>query len=287
MYRGVSVGGINREMGTVLEAVVLNRKNGKISLAIPEFSLFQMAKMLNPGQKSASRLDSFLPFGNSDSRTSVVSSMPDARTICRGILPSLRHVMKQQLRTLGSASSSALESSERGERVTIAKRPNTHEDPLKFPLDPYALDGFACKLCSRELSNVYYHCDGCEKLLSKDFNICLECHGDKKFVCSVQMHPTNPKKHATMNHTGAMKANRTSRCPCKNGPVCAHCNFCLGCSCRCHTWFTLHSRMFGEAEGEALLGGVDAACAPCDDSQQSQKLGDLLAERLEAAAKVY
>lgn len=202
MYRGVSVGGINREFSSVLEAVVLNRKNGKLSLAIPEFSLFQMAKILNPGEKTASSLESFLPFGRSDSREQVVTSIPDAKTICRGILPSLRHVMKQQLTTLGNASSSASTSESRGERVTIAKRPNTHEDPLEFPLDPYGLDGFACKLCSRELSNVYYHCDGCEKLLSKDFNICLECHKDQKFMCTVIMHPTNPKRHASLNHTG-------------------------------------------------------------------------------------
>lgn len=84
-------------------------------------------------------------------------------------------------------------------------------------------------------------------------------------------------------HTGTMKGDRVSRCPCKNGPVCGHCNFCLGCSCRCHTWFTLHSRMFGEEEGKALLSGIDAACMPCD-SEESHKLGDLLAERLEEAA---
>lgn len=200
MYRGVSVGGINREISSVLEAVVLNRKNGRVSLAIPEFSLFQMAKMLNPGQATASRLGSFLLFDNEDS--SVVATTPDAKTVSRGILPSLRHVVKQQLKTLGNASSSASQSGERGKRVTIAKRPNIQEDPMKFPLDPYGLDGFACKLCSRELSNVYYHCDGCEKLLSKDFNICLECHRDKKFACTVQMHPTNPKRHAGLNHTG-------------------------------------------------------------------------------------
>lgn len=44
--------------------------------------------------------------------------------------------------------------------------------------------------------------------------------------------------------------------------------------------------MFGKAEGEALLSGVDAACVPCE-SEESHKLGDLLADRLEAAAKVH
>ena len=46
--------------------------------------------------------------------------------------------------------------------------------------------------------------------------------------------------------------------------------------------------MFGEEEGKALLSGVEnaAECVPCD-GEKSKKYGDLLAARLEAAAKVY
>jgi len=285
MYRGSSAEGINREISSVLEAIVLNRRNGRVSLAIPEFSLFQMAKLLNPGQTSiGSKLKNLIAFGKGNTQSSNSPSLPDSNTICRGILPSLKHVIKQQLETLRNASTSASRSDARGKRVTLARRPNTQEDPAKFPLDPYGCDGFACKLCSRELSNVYFHCDGCEQLLSKDFNICVECHRDQIFMCKIVMHPTNPKRHAGLNHTGDMKFDRTKRCPCKNGPACSVCSYCTGCSCRCHTWFTLHSRIFGKEEGEALLSGVENAveCLPCG-SEESDKYWKLLASRIEAA----
>merc|ERR1711862_31189 len=118
---------------------------------------------------------------------------------------------------------SANRTEKRGERVTLAKRPNSHENPQKFPVDPYGNSDFMCKLCSQELSNIYFHCDGCEQLLSKDFNICIQCYSEKTYMINYQMHPMNPKRHSTINHTGGFHYDRQSRCPCKNGPVCKYC----------------------------------------------------------------
>jgi len=46
--------------------------------------------------------------------------------------------------------------------------------------------------------------------------------------------------------------------------------------------------MFGEEQGKKLLSGIEstAECIPCS-SEKNKTHGDLLAERLEAAAKVY
>ena len=52
MFRGVTSAGINREVFSTLEATILNRKNNRASLAIPEMSLLQMAKVIP--SKSAS-----------------------------------------------------------------------------------------------------------------------------------------------------------------------------------------------------------------------------------------
>lgn len=278
MYRGISAAGINREILTILEAATLNRKMRRVSLGIPEFSLLQMAKMVSPLQKSTPKC-----FGKSTTQALTPSNSPSAITMCRGILPSLRHILKEQSSAMALATNGASTSVERGKRLTIAKRPNTHENNDIFPLDPYGCDGFSCKLCSKELSNLYYHCDGCEQILSKDFNICQSCHKEKLFMISYQMHPNNPKRHSTLNHTGTesfscrtlcaflliqnifdtcvlgnMNFDRASRCPCKNGPTCKFCHYCSGCSCRCHTWFTLHSRLFDPRKGEALLKKVEA-----------------------------
>ncbi len=53
--------------------------------------------------------------------------------------------------------------------------------------------------------------------------------------------------------TGDLRFNRQSRCVCKNGPQCKDCGFCLGCSCRCHTYFTVRTRLCSAADEEKLL----------------------------------
>ena len=95
--------------------------------------------------------------------------------------------------------------------------------------------------------------------------------------------------------TGNLKFDRSIRCPCKNGPCCKYCNFCGGCSCRCHTWFTLHSRFFSKADELALLQRVENAVATYkDDGSDSnvhfnRYLNDpsFSEDRFARAAKIY
>eukprot|EP00980_Cylindrotheca_fusiformis_P021651 scaffold8505_cov130-Cylindrotheca_fusiformis.AAC.17 len=287
MYRGKSAAGINREICTALEAATLNRKMRRLSLGIPEFSLFQMARIFPPLQTSVStELNKLIRCDRSAQQASTSADTSDAIIVCQGILPSLRHVIENEAQAFNDAEEKASNSRQRGERVTIAKRPNRHENTQFFPMDPYSCDGFACKLCSKELSNVYYHCDGCENLLSKDFNICQDCHKEKLFMRMLQMHPDNPKRHSTLNHTGNFHLDRTSRCPCKNGPACKFCHYCSGCSCRCHTWFTLHFRLFGREESEDLLKRVQEVVAS-SSSEQDKYLDNqaYLKERLDLAER--
>ena len=288
MYRGITDTGINREVCTMLEAVTLNRKMGKISLAVPELCLLQMAKTFPPSEPSVpTELNSMLGFGNDVTSNSSKMDASRAITICRGILPGLRHILRKQAIAMKLATHSMSKSTQRGKRVSISKRPNTHEDSMCFPVDPYGNNDFMCKLCAKELSNLYYHCDGCEKLLSKDFNICQQCHSEKRFMETIQMHPSKTKRHSLLNHTGNMLQDRASRCPCKNGPCCEFCGYCSGCSCRCHTWFTLHCRFFNEEESEVLLDRVERA-AHSGDSKPNKYLDDssYLSRRLELATSM-
>jgi hypothetical protein len=208
MFRGATTGGINREISCVIEGTILNRKNGKMSLAIPETSLLQMAKVYSavdrtklPGTGYGSLLKNSADVNEVGSTNELNPTARSKIDVCRGILPGLRYVVRQHVDAMEAAGNKGLLSG-KGERVTIGKRPNTHEDPMTFPVDPYGDSDFFCKLCSKELSNVYYHCDGCETLLSKDFNICGECHAEKIFMMKVLMHPLNEKHHSTINHTG-------------------------------------------------------------------------------------
>jgi hypothetical protein len=203
MYRGITAAGINREITSTLECAALNRKHEKHSLAIPELSLLQMARTIAPSL-TPSTVGSVggLAFGSSKSASSYQPVDPTVEEVCRGILPSLDFVVQKHLLALEKAEATKGGGINYGERVTVAERPNSHENPSLFPVDPYGNGDFFCKLCLKELSNVYFHCDGCEVLLSKDFNICQECHAEKKSARLIMMHPTNPKRHSTVNHTG-------------------------------------------------------------------------------------
>lgn len=177
MYRGVTIKGINREIVSGLECAALNRKYGVPSLAIPELSLMQMARTLAPKpteptpQKGAysESLVGFNGFRNKDSvgNRGTGGYMPTPSVICKGIFPALQYVVKQHIYAMNLAESLKSKSFERCKRVSVAARPNAWENPLYFALDPYGNNDFFCKLCKKELSNVYLHCDGCEILLSK------------------------------------------------------------------------------------------------------------------------
>lgn len=58
---------------------------------------------------------------------------------------------------------------------------------------------------------------------------------------------------------GDMNFDRISQCPCKKGPRCNYCGYCLGCSCRCHTFFTVHTRFYKEEDERLLLNTVKVA----------------------------
>lgn len=174
MFRGVTAKGINREIVSSLECAALNRKYGVLSLAIPELSLIQMARTLapKPDEKTAppgAYRESMIGFELPaiDEGQNYKGFMPSPSVICKGIFPALQYVVKQHIYAMNVAESLKSKSFERCKRVSVAKRPNTSENPVCFALDPYGNSDFFCKLCSKELSNVYLHCDGCELLLSK------------------------------------------------------------------------------------------------------------------------
>jgi predicted amidophosphoribosyltransferase len=66
---------------------------------------------------------------------------------------------------------------------------NTHMLTHYCLVDPFGND-FFCVSCHQELGNAYMHCNGCEDLLQKDYNICITCHSDdEKLMTDYQMHP--------------------------------------------------------------------------------------------------
>ena len=246
MYLGNSCAGVNREIVSILECAAINRVLGKMSLAIPELCILALAR------KHMSHFRSKIPFSPSflpSTRKSMSNQNDTDQKVLAGILPVLQFMIGQHVDTAHKATT------EKG--VNIAKRPNSWENPQLFALDPYGNTDFFCKICFCELSNIYMHCDGCENLLFKDFNICVTCHAEKKFVAKIAMHPYKPeRRHCSVNHVGDNTRDNQKRCPCKNGPQCTICHFCLGCSCRCHRSFTMHQRLLNSHDEHEVLGWV-------------------------------
>lgn len=188
-FLGSTERGIYRELSSTLEAAILNRLRSVRSLAIPEFALLEAARHF--AKPTLPKLNvQLVPTAE---KTPCQEDQYET-TVCRGILPVLRYVIKEHVAAIEAAGANATGEAE--------NNPDTYADPSLSAIDPRGSDGFSCKTCSMELSNVYFHCDGCEKLLSKDFNICLACHSGKKYKIFSQMHPNQQRRHATLNHVG-------------------------------------------------------------------------------------
>lgn len=184
-----------------------------------------------------------------------LQSGPSDLTVLKGIFPTLKGILQDQISEIREKT----EISKTDPYVKVVPLPDAKKDPQKFTIDPFGND-FFCKICQQELSNIYMHCEGCESLLQKDFNICIDCHGnDSVRLKNVTMHPNRPLnnsnagRRADYNHMPATIQNKKGGCKCKNGPVCRQCHFMICCSCKCHKKYSLRMRFRDVNEIESLL----------------------------------
>lgn len=166
-YLGVSPEGINREVASSLECQnLIDTKQNRRCLAIPRACLLQMGKSL------------FFMRDALKTRNDSVSSIGSPRTgvwkkdaILCGINPSLQYILEENIESIKRYDSSG----GRGKKhLSKADRNDTEQQLSDAAVDPDGNDYF-CRICNRELENIYLHCDGCENLLQKDFNICISC----------------------------------------------------------------------------------------------------------------
>ena len=103
------------------------------------------------------------------------------------------------------------------------------------------------------------------------------------------MHPRSDKRRSLLNHTGDMKFDRAGRCPCKNGPKCDYCEYCVGCSCKCHERFTVMTRFYGPEAMKSLERRVENVAYEANDDEKEVSDGlsrdKTVASRLAAATK--
>jgi hypothetical protein len=243
MYRGITESGIRREVGAAITCASLNQKNGVRSLGIPEAALLHMARSLcNNGRNEDG------PY------------QPASEVICRGILQGLSAIVEEHGTAMACARRNVRSDEAAGndDSFTVLDKSDADQNPLTGMINAYGSTDYTCRVCSRELSNIYCHCNGCENLMGKDFNICVGCHSEKNYKSDVTMGSCKVM-HSGHHHTGSFKGD--SRCDCVESPesgYCLRCGKCATCTCNCHSNFSLHFRFFDEEAEQRLVKRVEA-----------------------------
>ena len=229
--------GINREVAFTIESADQCAQKRVRCMAIPRAAVLKMADQI----AELGVLDDDSEKGSDED----FEYKPSSITIARGILPSLRHIVGQ----------------EKGIQLPVGGKevePDCNINTLgtKGEINPNGND-FFCIVCHAELSNLYYRCRGCEKLLDKDYNICYRCYEGKEHYSHMEMgldRDTDPAKinwitgrHHTIRDNpdcGARKCNKQK---------CNQCKQCWECSCCCHGKFDLHRRFYSKKRMTELV----------------------------------
>jgi len=101
-------------------------------------------------------------------------------------------------------------------------------------IDPYLVEGFECKICRTELNQRYAHCRGCEVLLQKDWNVCLQCLGKKEHLQHTAASSVSSRAHGPVQ--------RRAHNPHRKIVECEECHKCVCCQCTCHQQFEVRYR---------------------------------------------
>uniref|UniRef100_A0A7S2YQT9 JmjC domain-containing protein n=1 Tax=Entomoneis paludosa TaxID=265537 RepID=A0A7S2YQT9_9STRA len=248
-YTGIRPEAINREVTSTLECQTLvDQKPLLKCLAIPKACILALARRCQ-------RIDNqdAMPIFE-DGSTSEEEEVLQKESLLKGIGPSLLFILEQNISFIERAEKRENEIiDEFGElcgyaKLSNAKQNDTELNPLSSTVDPDGNDYF-CRICSKELENVYLHCDGCEDLLHQDFNICMDCYDAKRWQENIDMHGKGldeENRSSMMNHTGkhGLGQSRAS-CGCTSQfRLCQDCGMCSGCACFCHSWFTVRRRFY-------------------------------------------
>lgn len=226
-FLGWTPEGINREMAATLECALRHRKlaNPKQLLAIPKLCLISCCKSSIAAIRSQGS-------GFGITVTSNDGAQQQHRNILKGLLPTLEFVVSQEQDAFQASGSVKLQNE---------VHPHSWENPVVFPIDPYGILDYSCKFCHQELANTYMHCNGCEDILKKDFNICAECHFDSKYRVFVIMNDQDFSFDSSLNHTGALSPLKHRNCKAKR---CGVCQRGRKCCCTCHHNFSPQQRFW-------------------------------------------
>ena len=240
---GITDEGINRENASVLECSSLCRQYDNVkplAISISEYATIRQASLIP-------KIGSSAPSSAPSTSLSKTSFTPDLVQVARGLLPSLRYIQARDYSDTKDVVPDAAD-----------HVPDSHNDT-----EVASIDGYLCRICASELSNGYFHCNGCETILAKDYNICTQCFGEGSFLRFDQMHKLDGKRCSDQNHTGDNVLHLSpSQCGCGQGP-CKNClknrqkRRCKKCSCHCHKEFTRKYRFYKPSDIHKFVGSCE------------------------------
>lgn len=215
MYRGFSAEGIARETSTILESSYLCRPKKLQCLGNLGMCLFEMARTTSrsrdlttvPSLLDPSLIDEMENISGND--LGVDKARQAHRTeassveICNGLLPCFEHLVdiNQTVYEVALRESSVVGGRE---KVFVREDPDVNRDQKYRNI--HDSHEYSCKICNSELSNAYYQCNGCAKLVHKHYNICHICHSQKRFKVNQDM-TKNKRMFSQYHHRGKSKCH--------------------------------------------------------------------------------
>lgn len=284
-FTGITSDGIHKELKDTLECANMNRLGKRKSLGIPETCVLKMAEQLAPETATqVSQQSIFVPVGCSKTDENCVVTT-EARL--KGILPSLVDIVER----LEMGADKVIEKakiSEAGVCVEVDSATLASVNEAERPQNPYPAS--YCHECHQELSNVFLHCCGCETLLSRDYDICVECFCDGKYKRFVTISAFQPDvRDSTHNHTGqtsgggvkkGKKGKKKKKKTCKScQKMCGTCSLCTACGCQCHRKFKLQRRFYTREQVDLLVERVQRAAEAADAAEEKRLANDTDIER--------
>lgn len=244
---GLSEQGINREVAASIECADLARKHKDKPLGKPRQAVIKLASLIPPYWKDDSVRERKRMLTTDDE---ALRELPSWETIARGILPSLRYILRE------------FESGQQSGKKEDGKiLPDIYPNQKNYRgfVDPYA-SWFHCESCHCELANLYYSCDGCENLLRREYNLCLVCYknderdpravygGFDDDVETNQINWTPKKHHVPLDKKPGKVIRKCDSKRCRQGSM-----TCNNCALVWHTEFTQHQRFYNKEKLDEIL----------------------------------
>jgi len=146
--------------------------------------------------------------------TCVVEDPPEIEAI-KGIQPLLEYIVQRDNEAEKRAEDLVESSTQSFELEMVEQQALVPDDGVyHFSIDPHHLDGWVCKNCTQELSNLYFRCYGC-RMIEKECYFCAGCFFANKHLSFIPMNEAFAKEqnNGALHHVGHIAESKPGSLP--------------------------------------------------------------------------